>query len=74
MAVSPEFQGQKIGQQLMQFCIDFAKEQGWIKLQLYSNRILENALYIYEKYGFREIRMEENPPYERSNIKMECVL
>lgn len=74
MAVSPKFQGQKIGQKLMQFCIDFSKEQGWRKLTLYSNRILENAIYIYLKYGFKEINMEEHPPYQRSNIKMELYL
>ena len=40
---------------------------------LYSNTILENAVYIYRKYGFVEIPMEENSPYERSNIKMELI-
>ncbi len=74
MAVSPKFQGQKIGQQLLKFCIDFAKKQGWEKVILYSNRILENAIYIYNKLGFVEIPIEDNPLYERSNIKMELVL
>ncbi|MEK6151863.1 GNAT family N-acetyltransferase [Flavobacteriaceae bacterium 3-367] len=74
MAVSPKFQGHKIGQGLMQFCIDFSREQQWEKLILYSNTFLENAIYIYRKYGFREIVSEENPPYERSNIKMELIL
>ncbi|MEW7288940.1 GNAT family N-acetyltransferase [Aquimarina sp. 2304DJ70-9] len=74
MAVSPRFQGQKIGQQLLKFCIDFAKKQGWKKVILYSNRILENAIYIYSKLGFVEIPIEENPLYKRSNIKMELVL
>ncbi|GGX13341.1 GNAT family N-acetyltransferase [Aquimarina muelleri] len=74
MAVSPKFQGQKIGQQLMLFCIEFSKDQNWKKLILYSNRILENAIYIYQKYGFKEIQMEENPPYQRGNIKMSLVL
>ncbi len=74
MAVSPKFQGQKIGQQLLKFCIDFAKEQDWKKIILYSNRILENAIYIYKKFGFVEIPIEENPLYKRSNIKMELVL
>ncbi len=74
MAVSPKFQGQKIGQQLMQFCIDFSKNQGWEKLLLYSNRILENAIYIYKKYGFEEIPIEKNPMYQRSNIKMQLIL
>lgn len=74
MAVSPEFQGLKIGQQLLQFCIQFSKEQQWDKVVLYSNTILENAIYIYKKYGFKEIPIEKNPMYKRSNIKMELVL
>ncbi|MFD2564027.1 GNAT family N-acetyltransferase [Aquimarina rubra] len=74
MAVSPKFQGQKIGQQLMSFCLDFAKNQNWIKLILYSNTLLENAIHIYRKYGFVEIELEKDSPYLRSNIKMELIL
>jgi len=74
MAVSSEHRGKKIGQQLMQHCIDFAKEQQFKGLMLYSNTILENAIYIYKKYGFVEIPVEPNNPYKRSNIKMELVL
>ncbi len=74
MAVSPKFQGKRIGQKLMQFCIDFCKNQGWSKVILYSNRILENAIHIYRKYGFEEISMEKDPLYKRSNIKMQLIL
>ncbi len=74
MAVSPEYQGQKIGQKLMQYCIDFAKEMSWEKLVLYSNTKLENAIYIYRKFGFKEIAVEKDSPYLRSNIKMEHLL
>lgn len=70
MAVSPESRGLKIGQQLMQYCIDYAKSIGLDGLMLYSNTILENAIYIYRKYGFKEIPIEPNSPYVRSNIKM----
>jgi N-acetylglutamate synthase-like GNAT family acetyltransferase len=70
MAVLPDQRGKKIGQQLMQYCIDFAKENQFDELVLYSNTILENAIYIYRKYGFIEIPMEENSPYVRGNIKM----
>jgi ribosomal protein S18 acetylase RimI-like enzyme len=70
MAVSPKFQGEKIGQQLMQYCIDFARDKNWDKLLLYSNKILENAIYIYKKYGFKEVKLERDSPYLRSNIKM----
>ena len=70
MAVSPEYQGLKIGQKLMQYCIDFGKTQGWPELLLYSNTLLENAIYIYRKFGFKEIELEKSSPYQRSNIKM----
>jgi len=58
----------------MQYCIDFAKEHQFKMLMLYSNTILENAIYIYRKFGFVEIPVEENSPYKRSNIKMELTL
>jgi N-acetylglutamate synthase-like GNAT family acetyltransferase len=74
MAVAPNQRGNKIGQQLMQYCIDFAIESKFDKLVLYSNTILKNAIYIYRKYGFTEIPVEENSPYQRSNIKMELEL
>ncbi|WP_367892752.1 bifunctional helix-turn-helix transcriptional regulator/GNAT family N-acetyltransferase [Flavivirga aquimarina] len=73
MAVSPKHRGHKIGQQLMQHCIDFAKEMGLPKLVLYSNTSLENAIYIYRKYGFIEQPLEPDTPYKRSDIKMELV-
>ncbi len=74
MAVSPKFQGQRIGQKLMSYCLDYAKDQNWTKLILYSNTILQNAIHIYKKYGFLEIELEKDSPYLRSNIKMELVL
>ncbi|QHI38879.1 hypothetical protein IMCC3317_42790 [Kordia antarctica] len=70
MAVLPTFRGKKIGQQLLQYCLDFSKENQFEKLLLYSNRKLENAIYIYRKYGFIEIPIEENNPYARGDIKM----
>jgi len=74
MAVSPKHRGLKIGQNLMQYCIDFAKEKQLPILVLYSNRKLENAIYIYRKYGFIEVPLEPNSPYKRSDIKMELKL
>lgn len=73
MAVLPTFRGKKIGQQLLQYCLDFAKANNFEKLLLYSNRSLENAIYIYRKYGFVEIPIEEDNPYARGDIKMELV-
>jgi GNAT superfamily N-acetyltransferase len=74
MAVTPQSQGKKIGQKLMDHTLEFAKEQGWKTLILYSNRKLANAIYIYKKYGFEEIPLENNNPYGRGDIKMKLEL
>jgi len=70
MAVTPQEQGKKTGQKLMEHTLEFAKEKGWKTLILYSNRKLESAIYIYKKYGFEEIPLEDNGPYGRGDIKM----
>lgn len=70
MAVSPKYQGLKIGQELMNYCLAFAKNKKWDKLLLYSSTKLKNAIYIYKKYGFIEVPVEPDSPYERSDIKM----
>ncbi len=72
MAVHTDARGRKLGQQLMQHCLDFAKANDF-DLFLYSNTLLENAIHIYRKYGFVEIPVEADSPYVRSNIKMEWV-
>ena len=70
MAVDPDLRGQKIGQQLLAHTLDFAKQQGLDQLILYSNRKLENAIYLYRKFGFQEIPLEQPNPYLRADIKM----
>jgi ribosomal protein S18 acetylase RimI-like enzyme len=74
MAVSPKYQGLKIGQRLLDCCIHFAREQNWKDITLYSHRSLEPAIHLYKKVGFKEVALEENCHYERSNIKMVLAL
>lgn len=74
MAVTPQFQGLKIGLQLMEFTIKFAKSKGWDNLILYSNRKLAPAISLYSKLGFKEILLETDVNYERADIKMELSL
>jgi GNAT superfamily N-acetyltransferase len=73
MAVPPIHQGKKIGQLLLKYCIDFGKRNDFSKLILYSHTKLENAIYIYKKYGFEEIALDTGNPYKRSNIKMQLL-
>ena len=70
MAVAPKYQGLKIGQKLMNYCLDFARKQGWGSITLYSHRSLIPAINLYKKMGFKEITVEENSHYKRSDIKM----
>ena len=74
MAITPRYQGKQLGQKLMEHTIEYARTQGWKHLIIYSNRKLENAIYIYKKYGFEEIPIEQNNPYSRGDIKMKLDL
>lgn len=74
MAVQPNVQGFKIGQCLLAFAIDYAKQQQWEKIVLYSSTKLGPAIHIYKKYGFKEVALEKYIPYLRSDIKMELIL
>ena len=70
MAVDEGFQGKKIGNKMMEFCIDEAKRLKAGKVILFSNTKLLPALHLYRKYGFREVEIGESV-YKRSDIKME---
>lgn len=74
MAVDTNLRGQKIGQKLLQYTLDFARDKGLDQLILYSNRKLENAIYLYRKFGFEEIPLETPNPYKRADIKMKIKL
>ena len=74
MAVNPSFQGRRIGQELLHHAVEFARAQGWEKITLYSSTRLPTALYIYRKFGFKEVELEKELPYLRSDIKMELPL
>ncbi|ADY30522.1 MULTISPECIES: GNAT family N-acetyltransferase [Cellulophaga] len=74
MAISEAYQGKKIGQELLTFAINFAKEKQWKQVILYSSVKLTNALHIYKKVGFKEVPLEPNVVYKRSSIKMELNL
>ena len=74
MAVKKGLRGKGIGNQLIQFTIDFCKEKEFKSIILYSNTVLNNSIYLYKKYGFKEIKSKGAPPYKRSDIKMEMQL
>ncbi len=71
MGVTPKYQGKRIGQKLMYHAINFAGTHNFSRLFLDSNTILEPAIRLYRKVGFREIPVSKDTPYERCNIRME---
>lgn len=72
MAVDEKFQGKKIGLALAKTAIQWARQKRAKKIILYSNTVLEAAIQLYLKLGFKEVPLDG--PYKRSNIKMELLL
>jgi ribosomal protein S18 acetylase RimI-like enzyme len=73
LAVDKKFQGQKLGNMLMDACIDFAKEKKAEKIMLMSSTKLNTALALYRKYNFKEVPLDETD-YDRADIQMELNL
>lgn len=73
MAVTSAYRGRGISKQLIETCLQKAKEIGAKKLSLFSNHQLLTALKLYEKYGFYYVEVEDSP-FETADVKMELVL
>jgi ribosomal protein S18 acetylase RimI-like enzyme len=70
MAVHKSFRGKGFGNEIMEFLIQFCIENNINVIELYSNKQLENAIHLYLKYGFVEVEITEDNPYQRADIKM----
>ena len=73
MSVDPDFQGKRIGNKMLEFCLKEGKKLHAEKIVLYSNTKLERAIHLYKKFGFKEIPLAHSE-YERANIQMEINL
>ena len=73
MAVTPPMQGKGISRLLMNALMEAAKEKKAAKLTLFSNHQLQTALSLYEKYGFRHVKVEDSP-FVTADVKMELNL
>jgi len=73
MAVSPKAQGKGLGSLLGKAIIEKAKHLGASTIYLESNTVLETAIFLYKKLGFKKIT-EKHTPYSRCNIQMELRL
>jgi ribosomal protein S18 acetylase RimI-like enzyme len=57
VGVHPDAGGKGIAQKLTELCIEKAKETGEIMVSLHSAEIMYAARHIYEKLGFKKIRI-----------------
>jgi len=75
MAVADNQQGQGIGTQLLIHVIDWARSRSIKTLFLETNTVLERAVRLYQRAGFRETTLDSsNSHYSRTNLKMELNL
>lgn len=74
MGVKKSFRNQGVGRLLINKCIEKVKLDKLKKVIIYSNRKLENAIYLYKSFGFTEVELEKKSNYQRADIKLELRL
>lgn len=72
MSARSDIQGRGIGRALMEAAIAKSRDMGATKIWLETNTILDAALALYRKSGFRELTGDEltPTPYDRCNCQM----
>ena len=74
MAVKKECQGRGMGHEILKFVLAKCRSNGVKEVELYSNLKLKNAIHLYHKFGFVEIPLTKDSPYDRADIRMKIHL
>jgi len=61
VAVSPAFQGRKLGIRLLDFADEQTRSWGLPEVRLYTNSRMERNIALYTAYGYRETGRRPNP-------------
>ena len=61
VAVSPAFQGRKLGIKLLDFADEQTQSWGLPEVRLYTNSRMERNIALYTAYGYRETGRRANP-------------
>ncbi len=56
VSVDPDYRGHRIGESLTQMCIELAVKNNEQIMALHTSEIMENAIHIYKKMGFKLLR------------------
>ena len=72
MAVDPRARGRGVGELLGSAILKKAREKGAKRIYLETNTILDTALRLYHRLGFKPIEQVDSP-YSRCNTQMEYV-
>ncbi|MGE7768522.1 GNAT family N-acetyltransferase [Peribacillus sp. NPDC096540] len=70
LAVTEKYQGLKIGRKLMEVCLEVSMTEKVDKIILYTNHVLTSAIELYKKFGFQNVKLENNK-YLEADLKME---
>ena len=73
MTVQEDFRGKGAANMLMDECLKFAKQNNSREIFLISNDSLKIARNLYDKYGFKEVKLDSHK-YDRGNVKMSLTL
>jgi putative acetyltransferase len=74
MAVAPAARGRGFGDLLMEAAVGFAHALAARRIIIVSNTVLEPAIRLYQKHGFRRVPLVDDGRYRRANIRLELEL
>jgi DNA-binding MarR family transcriptional regulator/N-acetylglutamate synthase-like GNAT family acetyltransferase len=68
LIVDPTARGMGVGRQLVDACVDFARDRGYRKLTLWTQDNLQAARHIYKAAGFTCVRREKHTSFGRALV------